>query len=89
MGYEYQLEFTPPDRAHADQILRAIPGFEACTALGLYSFRRNATGAMPDAYAAIEPSGIYVCDNGGAHQIVREIQAAFAKAGLHAELREL
>ncbi|HET9953133.1 MAG TPA: hypothetical protein VFQ61_01445 [Polyangiaceae bacterium] len=88
MGYEYQLDFEHCEPALADQILRAIPGFEKCTA-GLYSFRRNATGQMPDAYAAVEPTGVYVCDNGGAPQIVNDIRAAFVAAGLHAELREL
>jgi hypothetical protein len=44
---------------------------------------------MPDAYAKIEPYGIYVCDNGNAFQIVRDIQAAFAAVGLKAEPREL
>jgi hypothetical protein len=89
MGYEYRLDFEPTDQAQADQILRAIPGFESYTPLGLYAFRRNATGAMPDAYAKIEPSGIYVCDNGNSFQIVRDIQAAFAAVGLNAEPREL
>ena len=89
MGYEYQLDFEHTNQEQADRILRAISGFETCTAGGLYSFRRHATGAMPDAYAAIEPSGIYVCDNGGARQIVTDIQAAFAGVGLRAEPREL
>jgi hypothetical protein len=88
MGYEYQLDFEHPDPAQADQVLRAIRGFEGCTG-GLYSFRRHSTGSMPDAYATIEADGIYVCDNGGARQIVREIQEAFAAIGLRAEPREL
>jgi len=89
MGYEYQLDFEHANPVQADLILRAIPGFETCTAQGLYFFRRNATGKMPDAYAAVEPSGIYVCDNGGALQILKDIQEAFAAIGLRAEPREL
>lgn len=89
MGYEYRLDFELAHGPRADSILRSIPGFESCAANGLYAFRRNATGAMPDAYAKIEASGIYVCDNGSAFQIVKDIQAAFAAVGLDAELREL
>ena len=37
---------------------------------------------MPDAYAQIEPSGIYFFDNAGARQIL-ENNSAFATVGLH------
>jgi len=90
MGYEYKLDVQLTDLEQADLVLRAIPGFEAYDAeFTLYSFRRDATGAMPDAHVKIEASGIYVCENGGSSQIVGEIRAAFAAIGFPAEPREL
>ena len=90
MGYEYELDFGLVDRGQADVILRGIVGFVAHDRdLELYSFRRAATGVMPDAHAKIEPSGVYVCINGGSHEILRDIQSAFAAVGLRAEPREL
>lgn len=90
MGYEYKLDLQLTDLKQADLILRAISGFEAYDAeFKLYSFRRSATGAMPDAHAKLEPSGIYVCENGGSSQIVEDIRAAFAAIGFPAEPREL
>ena len=89
MGCEYMLDFEV-DRQRADRILRAIPGFEAFDAeYDLYYFRREVVDAMPDAHAKIEKSGLYLCFNGGSHDIIREIRAAFAAIGLAAELREL
>ena len=90
MGYEYMLDFEVSDRGKAEEILRRIPGFEGFNPkYELYSFRREAIGAMPDADAKIESSGIYVCSYGGSFAVVLEIQAAFATIGLRAELREL
>jgi len=90
MGYEYMLDFEVVERGDADRVLRSVAGFEGFDPkFGLYYFRRTATGAMPDAQAAIENAGIYVCDNGVAYQVVRDIQAAFAAIGLRAEPREL
>lgn len=84
------LDFEVADRAEADRILRSVAGFEGFDAtFELYSFRRTATGSMPDAHAKIENSGIYVCDNGGCYQVVRDVQAAFSAIGLHSEPREL
>ena len=34
-------------------------------------------------------SGIYICDSGGAFEIVADIREAFAAIGLQAELGEL
>jgi hypothetical protein len=90
MGYEYMLDFEVVERSEADRVLRSVAGFETFDPkLELYYFRRTAAGAMPDAKAAIQTAGIYVCDNGGAYQVVRDIQAAFAAIGLQAEPREL
>ncbi|MBL8733966.1 MAG: hypothetical protein JNN13_16460 [Planctomycetes bacterium] len=92
MGYEYMLVFeaAPPEAEEADRVLRSVAGFEAFDPkFDLYHFRRTSTDPMPDAQAAIESAGIYVCDNGGACAIVKDIQAAFAAIGLSAEPREL
>ena len=49
---EYMLDFEVSSRPRADAVLHAIRGFEGFDAeLELYSFRRAATGAMPDANA--------------------------------------
>jgi hypothetical protein len=90
MGYEYKLDFELVNREQADLVLRGIVGFVAHDRdFELYSFRRVATGVMPDAHAKIDPSGVYVCINGGSHEILRDIQIAFAAVGLCAEPREL
>ena len=89
MGCEYMLDFDV-DRQRADRILRSIAGFEGFdTKYELYSFRRDVVDAMPDAHAKIEKSGIYLCFNGGSHDIIPEIRSAFAAVGLVAELREV
>jgi hypothetical protein len=90
MGHEYRLEFELSSHAQADRLLRGIAGFEKFSEeLGLYSFRRESTGVMPDVDVKIEVSGIYLCSHGGSLELVKEIQAAFAAIGLHAELTEL
>lgn len=90
MGYEYMLDFEVSNRSEADAVLRGIKGFEGFSPeFESYSFRRTATGAMPDASAKVTATGICVCDNGGSFEIVKEIQAAFAALGLAVELREL
>jgi hypothetical protein len=90
MGYEYQLDFDVTEPSEVDAVLRTIPGFEQFSPhFALYSFRRTATGSMPDADAKIEPSGVYVCDHGGAHAILTDIQAALAARGYRVTLREL
>lgn len=90
MGYEYMLDFEVTDRAQADRVLRGIAGFAGFDPkFELYSFRRTATGRMPDADAKIESSGIYICDHGGSHQFVEDIHAAFFAIGLRAQPREL
>jgi len=90
MGYEYMLDFEVSNPVEADAVLRAIDGFEGFNAeFDLYLFRRKATESMPDAHAKVETTGIYICDNGGSFEIVKDIQAAFASIGLRADLREL
>jgi hypothetical protein len=90
MGYEYKLDFEIADSEQADQVLRSVAGFEAFNPeLQLYSFRHEATGAMPDADAKIEPSGIYVCAHGGSRRVIEDIQVAFSAVGLCAIPREL
>ena len=90
MGYEYMLDLEVPDRAEADRVLRAVAGFAGYSPeFELYSFRRQATGPMPDADAKIERSGIYVCDHGVGYPVVEAILAAFSAVGLEGRLREL
>jgi hypothetical protein len=90
MGYEYQLDFDVTEPSEVDSALRSVPGFERFNPeFELYSFRRTATGAMPDADAKIEPSGVYVCDHGGAPAILTDIQAALVARGYRVTLREL
>jgi len=90
MGHEFQLDFEVPDRSEADRVLRSVHGFEGFDEkYGLYLFRRVASGPMPDATAKIETDGIYVCDNGGASDVLDDIRAAFAAIGLRAEPRPL
>lgn len=90
MGYEHRLQIEVPNHAMADELLRGIDGFEKYDEkLGLYSFRRASTGAMPDVDAKIEAAGIYLCSYGGSFAIIEEIQAAFAASGLEGELVEL
>jgi len=90
MGYEYQLDFDVIEPSDVDVALRSIQGFERyIPEFGLYSFRRAATGSMPDADAKIESSGVYICDHGGSHQILADIQAALGSLGYRTTLREL
>ncbi len=90
MGYEYMLDFKVAKPEEADRVLRSVAGFEAFDPrFDLYYFRRASTGPMPDAQAAIEDAGIYVCDNGGSYQVVKDIPAATAATGPSAEPRPL
>lgn len=90
MGYEYQLDFDVAEPSEVDEVLRSVPGFERLSLeFGLYSFRRTATGSMPDADAKIEPSGVYVCDHGGGYEVVKDIQATLGARGYRTRLREL
>ena len=90
MGYEYKLDFDLRDPDGVDLCLRRVAGFEAFdSARGLYAFRRESVGAMPDAYAAIENDWVYLCDNGGARAIVDDIRVALVTYAFGAELREL
>jgi len=90
MGYEYMLDREVPDPAEADRVLRIVAGFTGCRSeFQLRSFRRRATGPMPDADAKSERSGIGVEDQGVGYPIVEDILAARSAVGLHARLREL
>ena len=90
MGYEYKLDFEVRDPNGVEVCLRRVAGFEVFDSThGLYTFRRLSTGAMPDAHAAIEKDGVYLCDNGGARAIVDDIRASLAIYTFGAALREL
>ena len=90
MGYEYMLDFEVADPSELDALLRKIPGFERYDpTYELYYFRRQATGAMPDAQVKIEAHGVYACDNGCGFAVLEDIRAALASIAPAATLREL
>lgn len=90
MGCEYMLEIAIENPTQVDAVLRGIPGYESFDPkCQLYAFRRKATGTMPDVMAKIESRGLYLCDNGGAFEIVTEIRGALAAMGWSGELSEL
>lgn len=77
MGYEHQIRLPTSSPSDIDAILRGIDGFEGYNPLfKQYSFRRAATGAMPDAHASIEPDGVYFCDNGCGSALLLDIVRA-------------
>jgi len=77
MGIEYQIAISPLHRHTVDDILRCAPYFaETADQFGdlKYEFRLpDNTGTIPNAYATIEPYGVYFCDFGGAHEIMKTI----------------
>ena len=90
MGCEYMVEFDVHDPDAVTALLRGIAGFEhhdpQCD---LYTYRRRATGRMPDAHAKLEPGGVYLCDNGCGDDVVRDIHAALSAVDPAATTREL
>lgn len=87
MGHEHQIRLARSSAADVDSILRNIDGFEGYSpAFKQYSFRRLATGSMPDAHASIEPDGLYFCDNGcGAAvlcDLVRALEERFGQVSV-------
>lgn len=69
MGIECKIKFTVNAAENLDAILRQSPFFsDYDVTYKLYNYRNEPNQdllIMPDAHAAIEPDGIYFCDNGG------------------------
>jgi len=67
MGIEYKIVCDPKAVAHFDEFLRRQPFFQSYDSEDrLYNLRVPGIPKVedfPDAYAAIEPDGIYFCDN--------------------------
>jgi hypothetical protein len=77
MGYEQRVRLPSTAVNDLDAILRAQPAFADFDATyQLYNFRRHSLGGMPDVHAAIEPGGIYFCDNGAGAEVLGELLAA-------------
>jgi hypothetical protein len=87
MGYEYRLDFPIGNPSDVDAALRAVAGFERYDPdYHLYYFRRQSTGAMPDAQIKIEKYGLYLCDNGCGFAVLEDIRAALAPTATLDEL---
>ena len=67
MGIEYKIVCDPKTAAHFDEFLRSQTFFHSYDSEHhLYNLRLPGipkSEDFPDAYAAIEPDGIYFCDN--------------------------
>jgi hypothetical protein len=80
MGVEYEIRFHYEDPEQLDTLLRQAPYFSDCNeAYRLYNYRdpenppTSELNDVPDVHAAIEPYGIYICDNGGAREVARQV----------------
>jgi hypothetical protein len=88
MGIEYKFYVNNFDTRKLDDILRRGPYFSDYDPdYRLYNFRMTSNTdpvVMPNLVAAIEPDGLYVCDNGGSNIAGRVIN--HLKASLEGEL---
>jgi hypothetical protein len=80
MGIEYEIRFQYDNPDQLDALLRQAPYFTDCNEdYRLYNYRdpdnppTSELNDVPDVHAAIEPYGIYVCDNGGAREVARQV----------------
>jgi hypothetical protein len=91
MGIEYKFYVNNFDAQKLDDILRRGPFFsDYDTDFRLYNFRMASNTdpvVMPNLVVAIEPDGLYVCDNGGSDSAERVIN--YLKAFLEGELGQL
>ncbi len=90
MGYEHQIRLPRSSAFDVDSILRGMDGFEGYSpTFKQYSFRRKATGSMPDAHASIEPDGVYFCDNGCGAAVLRDLLRALEERFGQVSVEEL
>jgi hypothetical protein len=80
MGIEYEIHFHYDDPQQLDTLLRQAPYFsDSNEDYRLYNYRdphnppTSELNDVPDVHAAIEPYGIYLCDNGGAREVARQV----------------
>ena len=88
MGIEYRVPLDDPMPQAWDHILRTAPYFSQYNqSYQLFEFRsaqRPNLGEMPAVVVAIEPHGLYVCDNGDrriAQAVLTCVRAAIIAAG--------
>jgi hypothetical protein len=81
VGIEYRLSFSYPDKQSVEGALTRLA--DATLAGSFVEFRCGAHDTLPDASAAIEETGLYFCDHGGAGRdyLGRVIALLVAKFG--------
>jgi hypothetical protein len=91
MDVEYKFHLNSFDKQKLNDILRRGPFFSDYDPdYRLYNFRLASNTdpvVMPNLVAAIEPDGLYVCDNGGSDLADRVIN--YLEAFLEGELGQL
>jgi hypothetical protein len=72
MGTEYRISCPPQRFPEIGEFLRSSGGESASGDLSRFEFRfsQERSGGMPDATVALQPTGIYFCDNGGSRERV-------------------